>query len=89
MVDPDQDVRPVSDVEMSETCRCGASTTIKGLDRRDATDTVASWRTNHRCLDGGAGPKDPQPGGASSVVLGFAASEMNHNPMGRNRRGVV
>jgi hypothetical protein len=39
----------MSDVIISETCLCGASTTVTNVDRRDALDAIVEWRIGHRC----------------------------------------
>ena len=79
----------MGDTEMTETCRCGASTTVKGLDRRDAADAIREWRSGHACIGGhDLGKGDPQPGGAGCATIGFAPTGVDMNPYGRVRRGV-
>lgn len=78
-------------VEVSETCRCGASTTVKAPARSEVTgrgpmdhaeQLVERWRAAHRCdpVDerdrGRTGAGSSLPGGPHGHRTGFAAPEV-------------
>jgi hypothetical protein len=39
----------MSDPTITETCSCGASTAVGGMDRRDTIDQIDAWRKAHLC----------------------------------------
>jgi hypothetical protein len=61
-------------VKLSETCRCGASVEVEDDQRADVLAAIATWRTTHPCLPPGQPSRvDPQAGGSTCGVIGFAA----------------
>lgn len=68
----------MSDVEITETCRCGGSTTVKGVTLQNARARVTEWREVHRCLGPDEQPKAPERSGASTV-LGFQPRPWDHD----------
>lgn len=52
---------PKAPLEVTETCRCGAALTVKGLTWTATRDAVAEWRLVHRCLAGPGGFALPDP----------------------------
>lgn len=65
-------------IEVSETCRCGGSLTVKGLNALDARNRLLDWREAHRCLGPDEQPKAPERSGASTV-LGFQPRPWDHD----------
>jgi hypothetical protein len=59
--------------EISETCRCGASTKLVGDLATD--DRLKDWREGHRCMSSDEVRfRDlPQSGGPGGAVIGFKA----------------
>ena len=65
---------------ITETCRCGASTTVTALPPL-ATRHITTWRDAHSCT-----PRDPEKDhprqGAGAATIGFAHDP--RQPMGHN-----
>jgi hypothetical protein len=54
-------------IEHAETCRCGASITVKDDEPRRIDTQVRGWRRSHLCIPPG------EQSGSGCAVIGFAA----------------
>lgn len=66
-----------ADVEVSETCRCGGSTSVKASSIEVAREHVDGWRTSHPCTS----QQQELDGMRSGTTTTFLAGPMN-TPLG-------